>query len=118
MQPSEWAAKPPLRPNHVWSLRTELQIEGRTRDLAMFNLAIDRKLRGCDAVAKRTRPARPPTAAGATKATLGWFPSDLSVGDRTNLGVSVFVQPEAQRKAAAFNRWHEPDDARVSSPDL
>ena len=25
---------------------------------------------------------------------------------------------EAQRKAAAFNRWHEPDDARVSSPDL
>ena len=27
-------------------------------------------------------------------------------------------EPEAQRKAAAFNRWHEPDDARVSSPDL
>jgi hypothetical protein len=31
-------AKPPLRPNHVWSIRTKLQIEGRTRDLAMFNL--------------------------------------------------------------------------------
>ena len=27
-------------------------------------------------------------------------------------------EPEVQRKAAAFNRWHEPDDARVSSPDL
>ena len=27
-------------------------------------------------------------------------------------------EPEAQRKAAAFNRWHEPDDARVSSADL
>ena len=27
-------------------------------------------------------------------------------------------EPEAQRKAAAFNRWHESDDARVSSPDL
>jgi hypothetical protein len=26
--------------------------------------------------------------------------------------------PKAQRKAAAFARWHEPDDARVSSPDL
>src|ERR1035437_9661927 len=26
-------------------------------------------------------------------------------------------EPEVQRKAAAFNRWHEPDDARVSSPD-
>ena len=39
-------AKPPLRPKHVWSIRTKLQIEGRTRDLAMFNLAIDSKLRG------------------------------------------------------------------------
>jgi integrase len=43
--------KPPLRPKHVSSIRTRLQIEGRTRDLAMFNLAIDSKLRGCDVVA-------------------------------------------------------------------
>ena len=34
-------AKPPLRPVHVWSIRTKLQMDGRTRDLAMFNLAID-----------------------------------------------------------------------------
>src|SRR6202051_2721390 len=46
-------AKPPLRPRHVWSIRTKLQIEGRTRDLVMFNLAIDSKLRGCDVVAIR-----------------------------------------------------------------
>jgi integrase len=39
-------AKPPLR--HVWAIRSRLMIEGRTRDLAMFNLAIDSKLRGCD----------------------------------------------------------------------
>jgi len=38
---------------HVWSIRTKLQIEGRARDLAMFNLAIDSKLRGCDVVAIR-----------------------------------------------------------------
>ena len=44
-------AKPPLRPKHVWSVRTKLQIEGSVRDLAMFNLAIDSKLRGCDVVA-------------------------------------------------------------------
>jgi integrase len=44
-------AKPPLRPKNVWSIRTKLQIEGRVRDLAMFNLAIDSKLRGCDVVA-------------------------------------------------------------------
>ena len=41
-------AKPPLRPKHVWSIRTKLEIEGRARDLAMFNLAIDSKLRACD----------------------------------------------------------------------
>ena len=46
-------AKPPLRPKHVWSIRTKLQIEGRVRDLAMFNLAIDSKLRGCDVAAIR-----------------------------------------------------------------
>jgi hypothetical protein len=39
--------KPPLRPKHVWSIRTKLQIEGRARDLAMFNLAIDSKLPDC-----------------------------------------------------------------------
>ena len=44
-------AKPPLRPSHVWSIRTKLQIEGKKRDLALFNLAIDSKLRGCDVVA-------------------------------------------------------------------
>ena len=31
--------KPPLRPKHVWSIRTKLNLEGRARDLAMFNLA-------------------------------------------------------------------------------
>src|SRR5258706_9670263 len=30
-------AKPPLRPKHVWSIRTKLQLEGNSRDLAMFN---------------------------------------------------------------------------------
>ena len=34
-------AKPPLRPKHVWGIRSKLQAEGRTRDLAMFNLAIE-----------------------------------------------------------------------------
>src|SRR5438094_7260176 len=48
-------AKPPLRTNQIWSIRTRLMVEGRTRDLAMFNLAIDSKLRGCDVVASKSR---------------------------------------------------------------
>jgi integrase len=52
-------AKPPLRPSHVWSIRTKLQMEGRKRDLALFNLAIDSKLRGCDVVAVRVDDVAP-----------------------------------------------------------
>ena len=52
-------AKPPLLARHVWSIRTRLQIEGRTRELAMFNLAIDRVLRGSDVVAIRVEDIAP-----------------------------------------------------------
>src|ERR1700757_3348111 len=52
-------AKPPLRPSHVWSIRTKLQMAGRKRDLALFNLAIDSKLRGCDVVAVRIDDVAP-----------------------------------------------------------
>jgi integrase len=46
--------KRPLRPKDVWAIRVRLQLEGRARDLAMFNLAIDSKLRGCDLVRLQT----------------------------------------------------------------
>lgn len=52
-------AKPPLRPKHVWSIRTKLQVEGRIRDLALFNVAIDSKLRGCDVVALKVDDVAP-----------------------------------------------------------
>ena len=49
----------PLRQKHVWTIRIWLQIEQRTRDLAMFNLAIDSKLRGCNLVAVRIDDVAP-----------------------------------------------------------
>jgi integrase len=52
-------AKPPLRQKHVWAICSKLQIEKRTRDLAMFNLAIDSKLRGCDLVSLRVEDIAP-----------------------------------------------------------
>src|ERR1700731_639851 len=52
-------AKPPLRPKHVWSIRTRLLVEERIRDLAMFNLAIDSKLRGSDVVALKVEDVAP-----------------------------------------------------------
>lgn len=42
--------KPPLKPKDIWAIRIHLQNAHRVRDLAMFNLAIDSKLRGCDLV--------------------------------------------------------------------
>ena len=45
--------KRPLRPKEVWAIRVRLQIQHCKRDLAMFNLAIDSKLRGCDLVSLR-----------------------------------------------------------------
>jgi integrase len=43
----------PLKPKEVWAIRVRLQLEGRKRDLALFNLAIDSKLRDCDLVSLR-----------------------------------------------------------------
>ena len=65
LRPGPWnkgkliGAKPPLLPKHVWSIRTKLQIADRKRDLAMFNLAIDSKLRGCDVVALKVDDVAP-----------------------------------------------------------
>ncbi|WP_065755993.1 tyrosine-type recombinase/integrase [Bradyrhizobium paxllaeri] len=77
-------AKPPLRSKHVWSIRTKLQVEGRIRDLALFNIAIDSKLRGCDVVALKVDEVAPSGYAadrasvrqkktGSTRLLSGWL---------------------------------------------
>lgn len=47
--------KAPLRLRDIWSIRVRLQIAEKTRDLALFNLAIDSKLRACDLTKLRVR---------------------------------------------------------------
>ena len=47
--------KAPLKLKDIWAIRIHLQLENRIRDLALFNLAIDSKLRGCDLVSLRVR---------------------------------------------------------------
>jgi integrase len=64
--------KPPLKPKHIWAIRTRLRHDGRVRDLSMFNIAIDSKLRGCDLVKSRV--------------------SDIYLGDSVRLRSSVFQQ--------------------------
>jgi site-specific recombinase XerD len=47
--------KAPFKPKDIWAIRMRLQMEHRTRELALFNLGIDSKLRGCDLTALRVR---------------------------------------------------------------
>jgi integrase len=47
--------KAPLRLKEIWAIRIRLQLAERTRELALFNLAVDSKLRSCDLVTLRVR---------------------------------------------------------------
>lgn len=47
--------KAPFKLKEIWAIRTRLQMAGRSRDLAVFDLGIDSKLRGCDLVKLRVR---------------------------------------------------------------
>jgi integrase len=47
--------RPPLKLREIWAVRIRLQLKGFVRELALFNLAIDSKLRGCDLVRLRVR---------------------------------------------------------------
>ena len=47
--------KPPLKLKEIWAIRIKLKLSARIRDLALFNLAIDSKLRSCDLVKVRVR---------------------------------------------------------------
>ena len=50
-----WGQKPPLKLKEIWAIRMHLQLTGRLRELALFNLAIDSKLRACDLVKLRVQ---------------------------------------------------------------
>jgi integrase len=103
--------KPPLRPKHVWSIRTKLQIEGRARDLAMFNLAIDSKLRGCDVVAIRVEDG---AAGGYTpdRATVRQKKTGRSVrfalSEQTRQAVDDYLKAANKRPGVYGPSWSRP----------
>ena len=88
-------AKPPLRPSHVWSIRTKLQIEGKKRDLALFNLAIYSKLRGCDVVAVRVDDVAPSghsTDRGTIRQKKAGRPVRLEVTDKARQAIDEYLR--------------------------
>lgn len=93
--------KRPLKPKHVWAVRVRLELAENHRDLALFNLAIDSKLRGCDLVklkvadvfaagqvkerasivqSKTQKPVRFEITEGTRKSLLRWMEEPLMIG--------------------------------------
>jgi integrase len=99
--------KPPLRPRHVWSIRTKLQIDGRTRDLAMFNLAIDSKLRGCDVVALKVEDVAP-SGYAVDRATVRQKKTGRSVRfeltEQTRQAIDDYVRADGKSPASSYSR--------------
>ncbi|MBB3713796.1 site-specific recombinase XerC [Limimaricola variabilis] len=95
--------KLPLLPRHVWAIRVRLEIADRVRDLALFNTAIDSKLRGCDLVklkvadvyaasqvkerasiiqSKTQKPVRFEITEGTRKSLAAWLANPMMVGSQ------------------------------------
>ncbi|MEP0519637.1 MAG: tyrosine-type recombinase/integrase [Hyphomicrobiales bacterium] len=93
--------KQPLLPKHIWAIRVRLELADAVRDLALFNLAIDSRLRGCDLVrlkvsdvysagsvkerstilqSKTKTPVRFETIDGTRKSLLEWAHLSLMTG--------------------------------------
>jgi integrase len=96
-------ARPSLRPKHVWSIRTRLLVERRIRDLALFNLAIDSKLRGCDVVAVKVEDVAPNgyTMDRATVLKKTGRPVKFELTDQTRQAVDDYLKA-ARKKPGEF----------------
>lgn len=93
-------AKPPLRPKHVWAIRTRLQMEQQVRDLALFNLAIDSKLRGCDVVAVKVEDiARNGQAADRAmiRQRKTGRPVRFELTEQTRLAINDYIRLEGKK---------------------
>ena len=90
--------KRPLLPKHVWAIRVCLALAGNLRDLALFNLAIDCKLRGCGLVRLKVSELLVgcvvPERVTITQSKTG-HPFQFEVGDLTRKAISAWcAQPE------------------------
>ena len=114
--------KPPLRQKHVWAIRTKLQIEQRTRDLAMFNLAIDSKLRGCDVVALKVEDVAP-NSYSVDRATVRQKktgrPVRFELTEQTRQAIDDYIRAAGKRPGEflftgqrGLGQWHDHEAIR------
>ena len=94
-------AKLALKPVHVWGIRIRLQVASKARDLALFDLALDSKLRGCDLVRLRVEDL---LSAGGVKRRV------VLVQQKTGRPVQFEVTEQARRSVA---HWIEMKGLRM-----
>jgi integrase len=122
--------KKPLEPKHVWSIRVRLEIAGSKRDLAIFNLAIDSKLRACDLVKLRLddicsglrvrqrativqkktgRPVQFEITEQSRNSVEAWLPSLRAAGSRYLFPSRLHASPHIsiRQYARLVHRWVE-----------
>ena len=84
----------PLKPKEIWGIRIRLQMEGNIRDLALLNLAIDSKLRGCDLVRLRvadvTHSGRVMSRANVMQRKTGQ-PVQFEITEETQESISAWI---------------------------
>ena len=100
-------SKPPLRIKNVWSIRTKLQVDGRLRDLAMFNLAIDSKMRGCDVDTLRVEDIAPHGTAldrATVRQRKTGHPVRFELTEQTREAIDGYMKETAKRPATISSR--------------
>ncbi|GLC98125.1 phage integrase [Cupriavidus sp. TA19] len=85
---------PPLKLNEIWAIRTRLQLTTNVRELAMFNLAIDSKLRACDLIRLRVQDICIGSQVGARATVLQQKtqrPVQLEITEQTRQSVQCWI---------------------------
>jgi integrase len=102
--------KSPFMPRYVWSIRARLQLGGKIRDLALFNLAIDSKLRGCDLVSLKVDDVAP-NGYASSRATVRQRktgqPVRFEITEQTRQAVDAYLraQPKLPGHYLFPGRW-------------
>src|SRR6478735_425620 len=96
--------KPPLKLKEIWAIRIRLQLDHRARELALFNLAIDSKLRGCDLVGLRVHDVIQGSHVAARAIVMQkktQRPVQFEITEQTREAVAAWIN-EAHRKPDQF----------------
>ena len=108
-------AKLALKPFHVWGIRVRLQVVSSARDLALFDLALDSKLRGCDLVQLRVSDLLSPSGVKRRVVILQrktGRPVQFEVTEQTRRSIAAWLQSKQLVQRLAVS---EPNEARLAS---